>query len=59
MERHTEVRVIGDEGEVVAVVRLVKEEDEAVKEILLRLLEIGDLEVWKEGLLVGLIESNN
>jgi len=60
MERHTEVRVIGDEGEVVAVVFfLVKEEEEVVKEILLRLSEVGDLEVWRNGLLVGLIESEN
>jgi hypothetical protein len=60
MERHTEVRVIGDEGEVIAVVKLVKEDEEEVaKEILLRLSEVGDLEVWKNGLLVGLIESEN
>jgi len=56
----TEVRVIGGEGEVVAVVFfLVKEEEEVVKEILLRLSEVGDLEVWRNGLLVGLIESEN
>jgi hypothetical protein len=56
----TEVRVIGDEGEVIAVVKLVKEdEEEAAKEILLRLSEVGDLEVWRNGLLVGLIESEN
>jgi hypothetical protein len=59
MERHTEVRVIGDEGEVIAVVKLVKEEEEAAKEILLRLAEVGDLEIWRNGLLVGLIESEN
>ena len=60
MERHTEVRVIGDEGEVIAVVKLVKEEkEEVVKEILLRLSEVGDLEIWRNGLLVGLIEPEN
>jgi hypothetical protein len=56
----TEVRVIGAEGEVIAVVKLVKEdEEEAAKEVLLRLSEVGNLEVWKNGLLVGLIESEN
>jgi hypothetical protein len=59
MERYTEVRVIGDEGEVVAVVKLVKDEEEAVKEILLKLAEVGDLEIWKSGLFVGLIEPEN
>jgi hypothetical protein len=59
MERYTEVRVIGDEGEVVAVVKLVKDEEEAVKEILLKLAEVGDLEIWKNGLFVGLIEPEN
>jgi hypothetical protein len=59
MERHTEVRVIGDEGEVIAVVKLVKEEEEVAKEILLKLSEVGDLEVWRNGLFVGLIESEN
>jgi len=59
MERHTEVRVIGNEGEVVAVVNLVREEEEVVKEILLRLSEVGDLEIWRNGLFVGLIESEN
>jgi hypothetical protein len=59
MERQTEVRVIGNEGEVVAVVKLVNEEEEVVKEILLRLSEVGDLEIWRNGLFVGLIESEN
>ena len=59
MDRHTEVRVIGDEGEVIAVVKLVKEDEETSKEILLKLSEVGDLEIWRNGLFVGLIESEN
>ena len=59
MDRHTEVRVIGDKGEVIAVVKLVKEDEETSKEILLKLSEVGDLEIWRNGLFVGLIESEN
>ena len=59
MERHTEVRVIGDEGEVIAVVKLVNEDEGTSKEILLKLSEVGDLEIWRDGLFVGLIKSEN
>jgi len=59
MERHTEVRVIGDEGEVIAVVKLVNEDEGTNKEILLKLSEVGDLEIWRDGLFVGLIKSEN
>jgi hypothetical protein len=53
----TEVRILGEDGQVVAKVKIDYAKDkEVVEKIITELVEVGEsVEVWHDGLLVGVI----
>jgi hypothetical protein len=56
----TEVRILGEDGQIVAKVRIdYAESKEMVGQIIDELADVGDIEVWHDGLFVGLISSEN
>ena len=56
----TEIRILGKDGQVVAKVKIDYAKDrEVVERVIAELAEVGDIEVWHEGLFVGLISSKN
>jgi hypothetical protein len=55
-----EVRILGEDGQVVAKVKIDYAKDKEVAEhIITELVGVGDIEVWHNGLFVGLIPSEN